>query len=652
MERRKQFASIVFLAAILVVSSAGRADISKYELLGIYPTDYPALDVRVKDNIAYFPSKVDDITSKLDILDVSNPANITLLGSVSYTLPYSVYGVSPVNIILDGDYAYIAMYCGGFVVIDTSDKENPQLVSSYSTGCGGWGQAMHSLLIDGDIMYVGWDYNYGLGVFDISDPYNPTKITNRGGISFARKLTKKDNYVFVSTYYGGYIRIFDVSNPAVPVLVNSIKTYGSAYFVGDIADDYYYMPDNRHTYGVKIYDVTDPENHVLVSQINTAALGLGWINNIQVYGNEAIAAFHDPDFSLDSGFVASFDVTNPHAPEVSSILNVTPKVYHLFEYANNRLYLPASDGLYIWGIPDTDGDGLSDEEELAGWEITIYDCEGNEVDSYHVTSDPCQADEDDDGLNDSEEKAGWHVKYRYQLSPPPQPQWIWVEYDVKSNPREADIDADGLNDWKEKVRKTDPNRADTDCDSAWNTNDGFEIDWGLNPLDFDTDGDGLSDGLEIDLWIIAAGYSPDEPDTVPFEVLEWAVSKTNDPDIPSFIDIDPDTLNLKSKGKFITCYIELPEDYLVEDVDIDSIAVVNIDDDLLDPPIYTVGPSEIGDYDNNGISDLMVKFDRHKLIALLEAGDEVEITVTGELTYGTPFKGSSTIRVIDKGSGK
>ena len=57
-------------------------------------------------------------------------------------------------------------------------------------------------------------------------------------------------------------------------------------------------------------------------------------------------------------------------------------------------------------------------------------------------------------------------------------------------------------------------------------------------------------------------------------------------------------------------------------------------------------PTEIGDYDNDDIADLMVKFDRQKLISLLEVGD-AELTVAGELCDGTPFEGSDTIRVID-----
>lgn len=118
--------------------------------------------------------------------------------------------------------------------------------------------------------------------------------------------------------------------------------------------------------------------------------------------------------------------------------------------------------------------------------------------------------------------------------------------------------------------------------------------------------------------------------------------------IQATIDIDPDTLNLKSKGKFITCYIELPEDYSVEDIDIDSVALTKINDDLLDPHLYTVGPFKIGDYDDDDVPDLMVKFDRQELIPLLEVGD-AELTISGELLDGPMFEETDTIRVIDKG---
>ena len=105
------------------------------------------------------------------------------------------------------------------------------------------------------------------------------------------------------------------------------------------------------------------------------------------------------------------------------------------------------------------------------------------------------------------------------------------------------------------------------------------------------------------------------------------------------IDIDPDILNLKSKGRWITAYIELPEDYNASDIDISTV--------VLNGEIPAeLHPTEIGDYDTDGIIDLMVKFDRASIIELLDTG-EVTLTITGEVN-GTPFEGNDTIKVIDE----
>jgi hypothetical protein len=117
------------------------------------------------------------------------------------------------------------------------------------------------------------------------------------------------------------------------------------------------------------------------------------------------------------------------------------------------------------------------------------------------------------------------------------------------------------------------------------------------------------------------------------------------PVVSATVDINPDTLNLKSKGKFITAYIELAEGYYVEDIYVNSVTLAKINDFLLDPPLYTVGPSAIGDSDDDGIPDLMVKFGRQELIPLLEVGN-AELTVTGGMVDGLIFEGTVTIRVI------
>lgn len=109
------------------------------------------------------------------------------------------------------------------------------------------------------------------------------------------------------------------------------------------------------------------------------------------------------------------------------------------------------------------------------------------------------------------------------------------------------------------------------------------------------------------------------------------------PHVRASIDIDPNTSNLKSKGKWITAYIELPEDHDVRDIDISTV-------ELNGEIPAELHPTEIGDYDADGIPDLMVKFDRQDLIAILSVG-EATLTITGKVN-DTPFEGIDTISVI------
>jgi hypothetical protein len=118
-------------------------------------------------------------------------------------------------------------------------------------------------------------------------------------------------------------------------------------------------------------------------------------------------------------------------------------------------------------------------------------------------------------------------------------------------------------------------------------------------------------------------------------------TKDDDPtpkEISAIIDFCPETLNLKSKGKWVTVYIELQEGYNVNDI-----VIVNI---LLDGLSQAESkPSEIGDYDEDEITDLMVKFDRQAVIEFFEEEETEVITITGELEDGTLFQGTCNIRV-------
>jgi hypothetical protein len=120
--------------------------------------------------------------------------------------------------------------------------------------------------------------------------------------------------------------------------------------------------------------------------------------------------------------------------------------------------------------------------------------------------------------------------------------------------------------------------------------------------------------------------------------------------ITASVDIHPQTLNLRSKGKWITAYIELPESYDVSNI---NVSTIMLNDTIPVEP----KPIAIGDYDNDTVPDLMVKFDRQQVIKYIMANVDmsrlyeerfmtITLTVTGKLKTGTPFQGSDTVKII------
>ena len=123
------------------------------------------------------------------------------------------------------------------------------------------------------------------------------------------------------------------------------------------------------------------------------------------------------------------------------------------------------------------------------------------------------------------------------------------------------------------------------------------------------------------------------------------------PVINTTVDIKPQTLTLRGKVKWITAYIELPEGYNVDDINVSSILLNNT---IL---VDSSAPTATGDYDSDGVQDLMVKLNRAGVrsyilanVNMIELIEErfmtVTLTLIGYLKDGTPFQGSTTIRII------
>ena len=128
----------------------------------------------------------------------------------------------------------------------------------------------------------------------------------------------------------------------------------------------------------------------------------------------------------------------------------------------------------------------------------------------------------------------------------------------------------------------------------------------------------LDTGLGCSLFHLGqSGHQPDE--------LKLAVAVE--------VEIMPKTLNLASNGNWISCIIELGEEYDIADVDMDSITLNE-----------TVKP--VWSKADNKTKKLLVKFGRLETKNLLSAvGNPAAISIRGKFNDGTDFEGADTIRI-------
>jgi hypothetical protein len=128
-------------------------------------------------------------------------------------------------------------------------------------------------------------------------------------------------------------------------------------------------------------------------------------------------------------------------------------------------------------------------------------------------------------------------------------------------------------------------------------------------------------------------------------LIRYATKKKQ---INARIDIDPDTLNQRSMGKWVTCYIELPAEHDPREINASTVLLMDSLSPELDPKYGFVKSegSYIVDHDGNGVFERMVKFSRQEVILLLDSEGDVVLLVTGQLQDGTEFSGEDTIRIV------
>lgn len=158
-------------------------------------------------------------SNMLRIVDISNPTAPSTIRSISMTTPYSIS--------VQGRYAYVATQLDNTLkIVDLNDISQASVVGSVAVGS--WAQFVY---VQGRYAYVS-NYNSDtMSIVDVSNPASPTVV---GTYSFTAgdgpsDIVVNDRYAYVTNYGSGKLSVIDVSVPTSPVRVAYVAASAGAW---------------------------------------------------------------------------------------------------------------------------------------------------------------------------------------------------------------------------------------------------------------------------------------------------------------------------------------------------------------------------------------------------------------------------------------
>lgn len=165
--------------------------------------------------------------SQLQIIDFSNVEAPVVIG----TLP-TFYTQSCIRV--SGNYAYIGVANGGYIVVDISDLTRPQL--SRFIPIGGTG-GVTAIEVVGTTLYAGTQIGGRFIIIDNSDPLAPVMLSDtRSNDANFGALALAGRYALTAGIHGnqseGGFNVHDVTNPRKPVFLAGMPFLSSLAFSG------------------------------------------------------------------------------------------------------------------------------------------------------------------------------------------------------------------------------------------------------------------------------------------------------------------------------------------------------------------------------------------------------------------------------------
>ena len=323
--------------------------------------------IKVADNYAVIFGDHDS----LRIIDINDPGNPQVLGKIAIDAEVG-------NIWIDGNYIYVAAGYMGMLIIDISDPCSPEIITQFETDGDtegvvvvdtlafiserfiypisksfqvvnisdrinpflvgyltdniGWNR---DLIVEGDYAYLANTFE-GFIIIDISNPAQPSILSQMEDITYPRYISKMGNYVFMDSCYR-VLHVVDVTDPELPEIAVNYEIDGGA-FEFELSSDYLFTAGSYG--GMSILNVSNIENIFQVAAYDAPGAA------------SSVFKVGDYLYTAESGLgLHIHDLTNPEYPNRISQYEL-PTYYYSYYLKENLLYALSGSELKIIDVSD------------------------------------------------------------------------------------------------------------------------------------------------------------------------------------------------------------------------------------------------------------------------------------------------------------
>jgi hypothetical protein len=261
------------------------SDPSAPEIITEYPAGSDIESIVVIDTLAFIAGRfIYPSSESFQIINVADVYNPALIGCIDENMGWNH------DLIVEGDYAYLANCYEGLIIVDISGLSNPFILTQLE-------DITHPRVLGKVDDYLFMDFGFDtLQVFDVSAPASPEQVGFHEIGRSAMDFDISGSYLFIA---GDDLPILDVSDVENIRQVSEYEVPGATSSVFKVGDFLYTAETG---FGLHIHDITNPTSPYQVSQLELF---------------EYFYAYHLSEsylYSLSGNELGIIDISDPSSP--------------------------------------------------------------------------------------------------------------------------------------------------------------------------------------------------------------------------------------------------------------------------------------------------------------------------------------------------